>query len=104
MTNFRTKLVKSPENADLFRRQFREEMFGFRIEHENPKAKLFGTQIDLGPTVIQIDRARVEGFHRTVRRFKRAKMGDAVPISLLPLAPVHFLLADRASLFSLRES
>ena len=104
LTNFRTKLVKSPENADLFRRQFREEMFAFRIEHENPKAKLFGTQIDLGPTVIQIDRARVEGFPETVWRFKRAKMGDAVPISLQPLAPVHFLLADRASLFSLRES
>jgi hypothetical protein len=103
LANFTSRLIKSPENVDLVPQQFRDEMM-FRMEHEGAIARLFGTQIKLGPTVIQIERAKVEGLVETLQRFAGAKMGTAVPISLRPLTPVQFLLVDRASLLSSRES
>ena len=95
--------MKSVQNADLVPQRFRDEMV-FRMEHEAANAKLFGTQIKLGPTVIQIDRAKVEGLAETLHRFENARMGTAVPISLRPLVPVRFQAVERASLLASRES
>jgi hypothetical protein len=103
LTNLTSRLIKSPENANLVPQQFRDEMV-VRIEHESATAKLFGTQINIGASVIQIDRARVERLPETLQRFAEAKMGTPVPISLRPLTPVNFLLVDRTSLLSARES
>lgn len=102
ITRFRTTVIKSPENAELFPEQFQEEQV-FRMEHEDVKARLFGTDINLGPTVIQIDHAKVEDFADTLQRFAKANMGTAVPITLRPITPVRFLLVDAASLLSSRD-
>ena len=99
LTNLRSTLIKSPENAVLVAQQFRDEL-AFRIEHQGATAKLFGTQINLGPSVIQIERAQVERLRQTLQRFARAKMGAAVPLSLRPLTPVSFRLVDRSGLLS----
>jgi hypothetical protein len=103
LSNFTTRLMKSVQNADLVPQRFRDEMV-FRMEHEAANAKLFGTQIKLGPTVIQIDRAKVEGLAETLHRFENARMGTAVHISLRPLVPVRFQAVERASLLASRES
>jgi len=102
LTNLTCRLIKSPENAELVPQQLREETM-FRMEHESATASLFGTQMSLGPTVIQVDRAKVERLPETLKVFVKAEIGSAVPISLRPLVPVRFLLVDRASLLSSRE-
>jgi hypothetical protein len=102
LTNFKSRLIKLPENAKLVPQQFRDEMM-FRLEHENATATLFGAEIKLGPTVIQIDRAMVEKLPETLQRFASAKMGSSVPISLRPLTPVNFRLVERESLLSSRS-
>jgi len=102
VTNLTARLMKSPENAGLVPQQFRGEM-AFRMEHESATVTLFGTRINMGPTVIQIDRAEVERLPETLQRFAKAKVGTAVPISLRPLTPVTFLLVDPASLLKNSE-
>ena len=69
--------------------QFREEM-ALRFEHPNSVATLFGTNIQVGPTRIQIDRAEVIELSATMKRFNEAKIGTAVPFSFRPLVPVRF--------------
>lgn len=103
LSRLRTTLIKSPENVELVPQQFQEEMV-FRMEHKSARARLFGTDIVLGPTVVQIDHAKVEDLAGTLQRFAKAKMGAAVLISLRPLTPVRFLLVDAASLFSSQSS
>lgn len=103
LTNLTTGLVKSPENAELVPQQFRDEM-SFRMEHESATAVLFGTQLNIGSCVVQIDRAKVDRLSQTLQRFAKAKMGAAVPISLRPLSPVSFLLVNPASLLANSKS
>lgn len=103
LSNLTTRLIKSAENADLVPQQFRDEMV-FRMEHEAASAKLFGTQIKLGPTVIQIDRAKVEGLAETLQRFENSRIGTPVAISLRPLVPVRFQAVERTSLLSSSKS
>lgn len=102
LENFRSNLIKTTENSRLVSSNLSEEM-AFRLEHESATATLFGTHIDLGPTIIQIDRARINDLSMTIQNFSRAEIGAAVPISLTPLTPVHFRLTDRASLLSTNE-
>ena len=102
LKNFTTRLIKSAENAAVVPQQFREEMV-FRMEHDSVKATLFGTNIDVGPTVIQIERAKVERLPETLQAFAKAKMGTAVPISLRPLSPVQFQSVKPELLLSARK-
>lgn len=98
---FTIYLVKSEENATMVEQQFRQEMV-FRLEHESARASLFGTPIQVGPTVIQIERGIVEDVEDTLDMFKRAEIGSAVPIRIHPLTPVLLALVERGVLFSAR--
>ena len=98
---FTIRLVKSEENASMVEQQFRQEMV-FRFEHESARASLFGTPIQVGPTVIQIERGIIEDLEDTLDRFKRAEIGSAVPIGIHPLTPVPLALVERGALFSAR--
>jgi hypothetical protein len=98
---FTIRLVKSEENASMVEQQFRQEMV-FRFEHESARASLFGTPIQVGPTVIQIERGIIEDLEDTLDRFKRAEIGSAVPIRIHPLTPVPLALVERGALFSAR--
>ena len=100
---FTIQLVKSEENAKLVQQQFRQEMV-FRFEHESVKASLFGTPIDVGPTLIEMERARVEDVEDTLALFDRTELGSAVPIRIHPLTPVRFSLVERSALISSTES
>jgi hypothetical protein len=99
LTRFTATFIKCPENATVIPQQFRDEIV-LRMEHENSTATLFGTPIRLGPTRIQIDRAKVIQLSVTMKKFTKAKMGANVPIPLRPLVPVRFELVDRTALLS----
>lgn len=94
---FTATFTKGPENATVIPQQFRGEIV-FRMEHQNSIATLFGASIRLGPSRIQVDRAKVIQLAATMKKFTKAKMGANVPILLRPLVPVRFELVDRAAL------
>ena len=75
---FTIRLFKSEENASMVEQQFRQEMV-FRFEHESARASLFGNPIQVGPTVIQIERGIIEDLEDTLDRFKQAEIGSAGP-------------------------
>jgi hypothetical protein len=97
LTRFTATFTKCPENAAVISTQFGGE-FLLRTEHQNSTATLFGTPVRLGPTRIQMDRAKVLQLTATMKKFAKAKMGDNIPIPFRPLVPVRFELVDRASL------
>jgi len=97
INRFTTTFIKCPENAKVVPQQFRDEIV-LRLEHQDSTATLFGTPIRLGPTRIQIDRAKVIQLSATMKKFTKVKMGMGVPIPLRPLVPVRFELVDRGDL------
>jgi len=98
---FTIQLIKSEENAAIVEQQFRQELV-FRLEHENVRASLFGTPIQVGATVVHIERGVVKDAEDAIERFKRAQVGASVPIPIQPLTPVKFVVVEREDLLSQR--
>ena len=97
LSQFTTTFVKSSANATVIPERFRKEMM-LRMEHQNSTARLFGTSIRIGPSRIQLDRAKVVQLAATMRKFREAPMGAGVTIRLRPLVPVRFELVNRSAL------
>jgi hypothetical protein len=95
VNNISLVIGKSEENRETFPKLIVTEG-AYRLEHQRqtPSPKLFGIEIDTGPCVICVDRARVKNLAETIRRFNEAEIGAGVPVSLEPLAPVRLMLLD----------
>jgi hypothetical protein len=89
--NVTVTVVKSDENAQLFPEQL-AELTVFRVEYADYRATLFGTELHSGPCAIQVDQAEVKNFAQTIAQFRKAAIGEAVTLSLRPVAPVKYLL------------
>jgi hypothetical protein len=99
MGKFSGTVLKSSENAESIAKMLSTEM-NLRLEHESTNASLFGNQINLGATRITIERAKVNKLRETMNSFSRAKPGQSVSFSFLPLVPAKCLLIDQTDLTS----
>ena len=86
-------ITKSAENRELLPQQFSTGKGFFKLEHtqQNPP-RLFGTTINMGRVVIEIE-AEISNLAATLKRFAKAKEGAGVRIVLKPLGPVRVSLA-----------
>lgn len=95
LEDYTMNLVKSKENEELLPEQLKPELV-FWVQHDNATANLFGTEFSVGPCGIHIERAAVKDLEKTIARFRKAKIGETVRISVRPLTPVRFLLLPSA--------
>ncbi len=96
--NIAIVITKSAENQDILPQYLSNGKGFFKLEHtqQNPP-RLFGTPIDMGRVVIEIE-AEITDLAATLKRFAKAKAGAGVRIVLKPLSPVRVSLpvADTA--------
>jgi hypothetical protein len=90
--NLSIVITKSAENQDTLPQSLSNGKGFFKFEHtqENPP-RLFGTPIDMGRVVVEIE-AKISNPAATLKRFAKAKIGAGVRIVLKPLRPVRVSL------------
>jgi hypothetical protein len=95
--NLSIVITKSVENREMLPQYLSNGKGFFKLEHtqQNPP-RLFGTPIDMGRVVIEIE-AKITDLSATLKRFAKAKVGAGVRIVLKPLGPVRVSLAGSTS-------
>jgi len=93
VTSMEATFEKSAENESTFPDLIRQHG-AFRIQHDHlePKPVIFGTPIYTGPCAMTFERFEVEELEATIDAFRKAKIGDGVPIRIKPLLPARFEL------------
>jgi hypothetical protein len=83
VTDASAKLVKSEENSSLildYAGKEQEFTFIFKSSNHEPVPKIFGKTLDIGLVEISSERVRIKNGRQIAEAFKKAKIGETVPI------------------------
>jgi hypothetical protein len=94
VNNISVILTKSEENKDSLPELLASGRGFFRFAHPrlSPPPTLFGTLIDTGPVMEDVE-AEIKDLAATLKSFREAAIGSGVKMSFRPLAPVRFSLS-----------
>lgn len=100
LDNVSMGLVKSAANSELMPNILRQPA-SLTIVHESASFKLLGTKIEVGRFAMRLEKAEFKDPDLILLDFQKAKIGEAVRLSIRPLEPAKvFLLADEGGLLS----
>lgn len=76
-----------------------EHSFKWSVPELHPRPVLFGVEVPTGSVFYFVEKARVKDKDKFLERLKAAQIGESVPLTLTPLAPVQISALGKKSVF-----